>query len=311
METYKYHRSFLFYRKITTYSCIDGDDKMTEQGKDTREPLTDIVEGPDGALLTVELPGVAQDAIKMAVSGDIIKLEADGSRGKFGTIQVLPFEPDPETISVTFSQGVLSVSLKKKKGPDNGATVETKVSMGEPISISLEEVEKELEGLRDELFKVSEERASLEERVNFLQRDFMNLRRRHESEKESIADRKITEIAAGLVEVLDTFKLAKRSIKGSRSDIKNIGGVLRGMEMVENQVRSIFERIGISRIDCLGSPFDPNYHEAMGYVERKDMEDDLVAEEIKPGYIYKERALRPSQVMVNRKPAEKKGKKKE
>ncbi|MGA1847700.1 MAG: nucleotide exchange factor GrpE [Thermoplasmatota archaeon] len=282
---------------------------MTEQGKDAREPLTEIVEDPHGALLTVELPGVAQDAIKMAVSGDILKLEADGSRGRFGTIQVLPFEPDPEAISVTFTQGVLSISLKKRKGSDEGGNVETKVSMGEPISVSLEEVEIELERLRDELFKVSEERASLEERVNFLQRDFMNLRRRHENEKESIADRKIEEIAVGLVEVLDTFKLAKESIMGSRSDRNNVESVLKGMEMVENQVRSIFEKVGITRIHSLGSPFDPNFHEAVGYVERKDMEDDLVAQEIKPGYIYKERALRPAQVMVNRKPRKNKGKK--
>jgi molecular chaperone GrpE len=283
---------------------------MTEQGKDTREPLTEIVEGSDGALLTVELPGVAQDAIRMAVSGDILKVEADGSRGKFSTIQVLPFEPDPETISVTFSQGVLSVSLKKKKTSDDGTTVETKVSMGEPISVSLEEVENELEILREELYKVSEERASLEERVNFLQRDFMNLRRRHENEKESIADRKIEEIAVGLVEVLDTFKLAKETIMGPKSKKNNIESVLKGLEMVENQVRSIFERVGISRIESLGVQFDPNYHEAVGYVEKKQLEDDLVAEEIKPGYIYKERALRPAQVMVNRKPHAKEGKRK-
>ncbi len=283
---------------------------MTEQGIDAREPLTEIVEDPDGALLTVELPGVAQDAIKMAVSGDILKLEADGSRGKFGTIQVLPFEPDPEAISVTFAQGVLSISLKKRKGSEENGNVETKVSMGEPISVSLEEVEMELERLRDELFKVSEERASLEERVNFLQRDFMNLRRRHENEKESIADKKIEEIAAGLVEVLDTFTLAKESIKVSNSDRNNVESVLKGLEMVENQVRSIFGKVGISRMNSLGTYFDPNFHEAVGYVERKDMQDDVVAHEIKPGYIYKERALRPAQVMVNRNPKENKGNKK-
>jgi molecular chaperone GrpE len=281
---------------------------MVGKGKETREPLTDIAETPDGALLTAELPGVAQDAIKIAVSKDILKLEADGTRGLFSTIQALPFEPDQDRISVTFSQGVLAVSLKRK--PDDVEHVgEKQVPIEAPADATLEEMRKEVEILREELIKVSEEKASIEERAHFLQRDFQNLKRRSENEKESIADRKIEDLAVGLVDILDSFELAKHSISKTKGKKESHESMLKGLGMIENQVMSIFQRMGISKFISAGQHFDPNFHEAVGYVEREDLEDEIVAKEIKVGYLYKGRAVRPAQVMVNKKPA-KAGKKK-
>jgi len=272
-------------------------------GKDqtVREPNTEIQETSDGAKLTAELPGVAQDAIRIAVSKDILKLEAEGSRGRFSTIQALPFEPDPDGISVSFSQGVLEVLLGRKHD-DTKHEGEKQVPVISPVDASIDQLEKELDQLRNELHKVSGERASLEERAAFLQRDFHNLKRRHETEKESIADRKIEEISAGLIDVLDSFKLAKTSIRGSGRKETSVEQTLRGIQMIENQVHGLFQRIGITAMISVGQHFDHNFHEAVGHVERKDLEDDIIATEVKTGYLYKGRTLRPAQVMVNRKP---------
>lgn len=274
---------------------------MDGKEKEAREPLTDIVETSDGALLTAELPGVAQDAIKIAVSKEILKLEANGSRGLFSTIQALPFEPDQDRISVTFSQGVLAVSLKRK--PDDVEHVgEKQVPIEAPVDASLEEMGHEIEILRKELIQVSEERASIEERAHFLQRDFQNLKRRHENEKESIADRKIEDLAGGLVDVLDSFKMAKESMSKAKGKKGTQDAMLKGLEMIENQVVNLFQRIGITNFVSMGQHFDPNFHEAIGYVERENLEDEIIAEEVKCGYVYKGRAIRPAQVMVNKKP---------
>jgi molecular chaperone GrpE len=281
---------------------MDGKEKVA------REPLTDIVETSDGAQLTAELPGVAQDAIKIAVSKDILKLEADGTRGLFSTIQALPFEPDQDRISVTFSQGVLAVSLKRK--PDDVEHIgEKQVPIETPVDASLEEMGKEIDILRKELIQVSEERASIEERAHFLQRDFQNLKRRHENEKESIADRKIEDLAVGLVDVLDSFQLAKDTISKATGKKETQESMLKGLEMIENQVMNLFQRIGITKFVSKGQHFDPNFHEAVGYIEKEDLEDEIVSDEIKCGYTYKGRAIRPAQVMVNRKPVKTGGRK--
>lgn len=275
--------------------------------KETREPLTEIIETDEGAILVAELPGVPQDSIKMAVSDDILKLDAEGARNKFSTIQALPFEPDPDRISVTFSQGVLEVSLVRKDG-----SVESRQGSEEQplMSISLNSLEKELLRVKDELARVSEERSSLEERFTFLKRDFQNIKRRHETEKESIADRKIEDLAHGLVEILDTFKFAKDSILSSGCGKKNITSMMKGVEMVEKRVTGLFKNVGITRIEALGQHFDPNFHESVGQVKDPKIPDEVVAEEIKTGYIYKGRALRPSQVLVNRLPEEEQKKEK-
>ncbi len=267
-------------------------------GEDVREPVAQVEETVDGARLIVELPGVTQDSIKMGVSSDILKVDAEGKRGKFSTVQVISFEPDPERISVTFSQGVLEVDMKRKDSK------ETKIEKTEEeeLSISLDSLEKELERFKEQLGKVSEEKSLLEERVHFLQKDFQNIRRRHETEKESIADRKIIEIGSGLIDVLDSFIFAKESINRSSSAKDNIVAMMRGIEMVENQVLNLFNRIGIKIMASEGRPFDPNFHEAIGYTESMDLEDEVISKEIKECYLYKGNALRPAQVIVNRRP---------
>ena len=105
--------------------------------------------------------------------------------------------------------------LLNKKSDDKEHEGGEHVPVISTVDASLQHMEEELEGLRNELLKVSEERTSLEERVIFLQKDFQNLKRRHEGEKETIADRKVEEIATGLIEVLDSFGLARRSFQGS------------------------------------------------------------------------------------------------
>jgi molecular chaperone GrpE len=270
------------------------------EGEDIREPQVQMVDEDDGVRLIVELPGVAQDSIKMGVSGDVLKLDADGKRGKFSTVQVIPFEPDPERIAVTFSQGVLDIDLKKKHDPeDDGKKVDSE------LSISIVSMEKELDRLKEQLQVVSEEKGSLEERLHFLQRDFQNIKRRHETEKESIADRKIIDMAQGLIDVLDSFGFAKKQISSGSRD-KGVDNTLKGVEMIENQVMNLFTRLGIKTLATKGACFDPNFHEAVGYVENRELDDEVVAEEVKTGYVYKETTIRPAQVLVNRKPVEKK-----
>ncbi|MBN1539019.1 MAG: nucleotide exchange factor GrpE [Candidatus Thermoplasmatota archaeon] len=276
---------------------------MAGRDPQEREPTTEIVETPEGARVTVELPGVTQEAIRIAVSRDILKLEADGTRGRFSTIQALPFEPDPDGISVTFSQGVLDIILARKQG-ELCQEGERSVPVVSPIDASLEQMEKEMDGLRMELSRISEEKRSLEERVIFLQKDYQNQRRRHEGEKEAVADRRIEELAGGLIDVLDSFKLARESLERSRDGGNALERMKKGIVMIENQVTALFQRIGISKIVTEGQHFDPNFHEAVGSSEDGGTEDETIVKEVTAGYVYKEKALRPAQVIVNRKPQE-------
>jgi molecular chaperone GrpE len=55
-------------------------------------------------------------------------------------------------------------------------------------------------------------------------------------------------------------------------------------------------------VPTVGEAFDPRVHEALGSVEREDLPDQHVAEEIRRGYKIRERLLRPAMVRVAHNP---------
>jgi molecular chaperone GrpE len=63
-------------------------------------------------------------------------------------------------------------------------------------------------------------------------------------------------------------------------------------------MRGLLERFGVSRIEAMGKPFDPNVHEAMQHVPTNDAEEGTVIEELQPGYMLRDRVLRPARVVV-------------
>lgn len=284
---------------------------MPEEKSDYRDPVTEIQEIEDGVKLIVELPGVAQDSVKMAVSKDVVTIEAEGRRGDFRTIQVMPFKPDPDRVSVSFSQGVLEILLPKmgSKPKKEGSRDR---SSKEPESVEIDEdpvesFKEEMEKLNNDLIRVTEEKASLEERVTYLRRDFQNLRRRHETEKEKLVKNKIQEIGLDLVEVLDNFERARHSIENTKASDRTKKNILTGLNMVKIQVDNLFSRIGIVRMRSVGECFDPRYHEVVGKRTDPDKEDEVILEEHSPGYLFEDEVLRPAMVVINKNESSERG----
>lgn len=277
---------------------------MGDKGQETqvREPVTQILEVPDGAKVIVELPGVPQDAIRMALSGDVVKVEALGLRGKFSTIQVMPFEPDPEGVAISFSQGVLEISLKRKPSPPAqtpGRGPEAEKCNEFTYSVAPEGMD--AEKVRKDLQKVIEEKAALESRLKLLLLDYQNLKKRSETEKEALADRRMEDTAKGLVEVLDVFQLARASLANTKKEGTQMEQVIKGLEMMEGGILALFQKVGLSGIETRGKSFDPNFHETVGFVEKDDLDDDCIVSEVRRGFLYKGRTVRPAHVIVNKK----------
>jgi molecular chaperone GrpE len=63
-------------------------------------------------------------------------------------------------------------------------------------------------------------------------------------------------------------------------------------------MEEVLQRMQVTSIPAVGEPFDPRVHEALGSVEREDMPDQHVAEEIRRGYRLRDRLLRPALVRV-------------
>ena len=64
----------------------------------------------------------------------------------------------------------------------------------------------------------------------------------------------------------------------------------------------MFARNGVTRIEAVGEPLDPHQHQAMIEIPTDEAEPGTIVEEMQPGYMLKDRLLRPALVGVAHKP---------
>lgn len=143
----------------------------------------------------------------------------------------------------------------------------------------------------------SRENAVIEELNNKYLRlyaEFDNYKKKVNRDREELAKYGNESLIYELLPVIDSLELAlKHAPEDSRT------GIVQGVEMTLKELYRTLEKFGLSKIEAAGKPFDPSIHHAMVQVERKDMEDKTVAEEMRSGYIYRDKVLRPSLVSVS------------
>ncbi len=128
-------------------------------------------------------------------------------------------------------------------------------------------------------------------RLKYLQADFENYRKRVDREIREIEEFSTSRFARRLLPILDELDLALNSAEKSP--------LTEGVEMVRKNLNAALEAEGVKRIEALGKPFDPKLHEAVDKVHgKKSGGEDMVVEEIRKGYLFKEKILRPSMVKV-------------
>ena len=163
-----------------------------------------------------------------------------------------------------------------------------------------------------ELKKTLEEQLkSTHEKLLRTMADMENQRRRFEKEKQEAFEFGGFNFAAESLSAIDNIERAISSFKNDETLKKNkdLDKIIDGMEIVKNDLISIFKKNGIVSIECIDKKFDPNFHQAMLEVEHDTKETGTVVQEIQRGYMMKDRLLRPSLVGVAKK-IEKKGDKK-
>lgn len=137
--------------------------------------------------------------------------------------------------------------------------------------------------------------ADLMEDVKRERADFMNYKRRMELDRMQIMQTAKSEIVTDLLSVFDDLE---RALSAAPEDISDHPWV-KGVEQVHKQVQTKLSSLGVERIECVNQPFNPELHEAVGF-EGGEGEDEVVVEELRPGYRIGESMLRPSMVRVGK-----------
>ena len=134
------------------------------------------------------------------------------------------------------------------------------------------------------------------DRLQRLQAEFENYRKRTEKEKAAVRDLARKNILLDFLDLCDVLEQA--SEKHDPNETEEVKAYREGVNLILKQFRDFLEREDVKPIEVEGETFDPNLHEAMMTEEGDEEQTDMVARELRKGYIYKDEVLRPARVSV-------------
>ncbi len=143
--------------------------------------------------------------------------------------------------------------------------------------------------------KVKEKLANLENQYLRLMADYQNLQKRTAQEKEDLykyAAQKTIEI---LLPAMDTFDYAKSSVKPDSKPEK----IVEDFNLVFEMLLKCLKDIGLEAIQDTGVPFDPFQHEPLHQIPTNELPEQTVMQVLKKGYILNKKVIRPALVAVS------------
>ncbi|HEX8573218.1 MAG TPA: nucleotide exchange factor GrpE [Allosphingosinicella sp.] len=137
--------------------------------------------------------------------------------------------------------------------------------------------------------------------VLYAQAETQNVRRRLEQEKQTAATYAATGFARDMLSVKDNLDRALAAIPDDLRQDERMKALIAGIEATGRELDTVFQRNGITRVEALGQPLDPHKHQAMVEIPNDEAEPGTIVQEMQPGYMIKDRLLRPALVGVARK----------
>jgi molecular chaperone GrpE len=161
----------------------------------------------------------------------------------------------------------------------------------------VEALRDELESVKSELRKAKESSESSLNKMRYLMADFDNYRKQMEKQLASKAESIKAELLLKFLNIRDDYL---RALSMARQSKAEQGVVIEGLEGILKNIDSLLASEGVREIEAIGTPFDPNVHDAIAYSGRDDLAENTVTAEIRKGYMLNGRVLRPSLVEISK-----------
>jgi molecular chaperone GrpE len=144
--------------------------------------------------------------------------------------------------------------------------------------------------------------ADAQQAVLYAQAETQNVRRRLEKDAQDARAYAATGFARDILSVADNLARGLDAMPQAMRDDDANKGLVTGLEATLRELTAVFERNGISRIEAVGQPLDPNRHQAMIELPSADAAPGTIVEEMQAGYMIRDRLLRPALVAVAKAP---------
>lgn len=145
-----------------------------------------------------------------------------------------------------------------------------------------------------------DEVALMQDRLLRLAADFDNFKKRAARERDEARRAGCESVVGRLLPALDNFDMA---IAAANQPATTVESLRTGVTMIHGQFRTLLEELGVTSIDATGLPFDPSLHEAVSTCPSGEIPEGQVAQQVRRGYRFGDRLLRPASVIVAAKPS--------
>lgn len=142
--------------------------------------------------------------------------------------------------------------------------------------------------------KKDEQIEDLTDRLKRQMAEFENFRKRTEKEKAQMYDMGAKSIVEKVLPVIDNFERGLGAVPEENAEDPFVDG----MNKIYKQMMTMLEEAGVKPIEAVGAEFDPEYHNAVMHVEDENFGENVIAEELQKGYMYRDTVVRHSMVKV-------------
>lgn len=154
----------------------------------------------------------------------------------------------------------------------------------------------EVKNLRDKLNQFESKTADIREYVKKMEAEIEDVRSRAKRDQQQQIDQSVSRFFSPFLDIVDSFERSMKSVESENSSF------VEGVRLIHKQLEDVLKSSGLERIATVGEKFDPNLHEALSTVPVQDDEQhEMVMEEVKSGYRYKDHIVRVAQVLVGQK----------
>lgn len=190
-------------------------------------------------------------------------------------------------------------NVSETKEDENVTSTEETAETAENADAEASEADSEDPDKKKSFFKKKKDKKDeqieeLTDKVKRQMAEFDNFRKRTEKEKSQMYDMGAKTIVEKILPVIDNFE---RGLASVPEDNKEDAFVV-GMDKIYRQMLTVLEEAGVKPIEAVGAEFDPNFHNAVMHVEDETLGENVVAEELQKGYMYRDTVVRHSMVKV-------------
>ncbi|CAH1209326.1 MULTISPECIES: nucleotide exchange factor GrpE [Paenibacillus] len=186
-------------------------------------------------------------------------------------------------------------SFAAEEQQEQTATVEEEQELVNEAGAAEAQADEMAEQEQGELARLKAEAEESQTRLLRAQADFDNFRRRTQKEKEELGKYASMKLVTELIPVIDNFERAMATVpEGPETE-----SFAKGIQMIFRQLETVLGNEGLTAMETVGQPFNPEFHQAIMQVESDEHEEGIVVEEVQKGYMLKDKVLRPAMVKVS------------